>query len=168
MDSGRLETFSDGVFAVAITLLVLNLHVRGPGHGSLLHQFGDLWPAYAALRVSFFVIGASWVHHHNVFKPVAIVDRPLMALNLLLLLCVIVFPFPTATLATYLRYGGSDPHIAAAVYGLVVEGVALTSFAITTWLIRQQLLDAAVSLSAARGRSGGMPAAPSQSRSQSA
>jgi uncharacterized membrane protein len=42
MDSGRLETFSDGVFAVAITLLVLNLHVRGPGHGSLLHQFGDL------------------------------------------------------------------------------------------------------------------------------
>jgi uncharacterized membrane protein len=118
--------------------------------------------------VSFFVIGASWVHHHNVFKPVAIVDRPLMALNLLLLLCVIVFPFPTATLATYLRYGGKDPHIAAAVYGLVVERVALTSFAITAWLIRQQLLDAAVSLSAARGRSGGMPAAPSQSRSQSA
>jgi uncharacterized membrane protein len=46
--------------------------------------------------VSFFVIGAIWVHHHSLFKPVAIVDRPLMALNLLLLLCVIVFPFPTA------------------------------------------------------------------------
>ena len=59
-------------------------------------------------------------------------------------------PIPTSTLATYLRYGGSDPDIAAAVHGLVVEGVALTSFAITTWLIRQQLLDAAVSLSAAR------------------
>src|SRR5262249_25861554 len=55
MNSGRLR---DGVFAVAITLLVLNVHVRGPGHGSLLHQFGDLWPAYAALCVSFFVIGA--------------------------------------------------------------------------------------------------------------
>jgi uncharacterized membrane protein len=46
MDRGRLETFSDGVFAVAITLLVLNVHVRGPGHGSLLHQLGNPWPAY--------------------------------------------------------------------------------------------------------------------------
>lgn len=150
MDSARLETFSDGVFAVAITLLVLNLHVRGPGHGSLVHQFGDLWPAYAALCVSFFVIGVIWVHHHNLFKRVAIIDRPLMALNLLLLLCVMVFPFPTATLATYLRHGGSDAHIAAAVYGLVVEGVALTFFAITGRLIRHGLLEAAVPLFTAR------------------
>jgi uncharacterized membrane protein len=150
MDSRRLEAFSDGVFAVAITLLVLNLHVRGPGHGSLLHQFGDQWPSYAALCVSFFVIGVIWVHHHNLFKRVETVDRPLMALNLLLLLCVMVFPFPTATLATYLRHGGSDAHIAAAVYGLVVEGVALSFLAITTRLIRHHLLDAQVPTAAGR------------------
>jgi hypothetical protein len=60
MDSGRLETFSDGVFCVAITLLVLNLHVRGPGHGSLLRQSGDQWPAYAALCVTFLLIGVIW------------------------------------------------------------------------------------------------------------
>ena len=150
MDSSRLETFSDGVFAVAITLLVLNLHVRGPGNGSLLHQFGHLWPGYAALCVSFFVIGVIWVHHHALFKRVAAVDRPLMALNLLLLLCVMVLPFPTATLATYLRHGGGDAHIAAAVYGLVVEGVALSFFAMTSWLLRHQLLDALVPAAGAR------------------
>jgi uncharacterized membrane protein len=150
MDSGRLEAFSDGVFAVAITLLVLNLHVRGPSHGSLLHQFGAQWPAYAALCVSFFVIGVIWVHDHNLFKRVATVDRPLMALNLLLLLFVMVFPFPTATLATYLRHGGSDAHIAAAAYGLVVEGVALSFLAITQWTARHALLEAHVPAAAAR------------------
>jgi uncharacterized membrane protein len=150
VDSGRLEAFSDGVFAVAITLLVLNLHVPGPGNGPLAHQFAHLWPAYAALLVSFFVIGVIWVHHHNVFKRVAIVDRPLMLLNLVLLLFVIVFPFPTATLATYLRDGGNDAHLAAAVYGLIVEGVALSFVAITIWISRQGLLDAGWTVEAAR------------------
>jgi uncharacterized membrane protein len=150
MDSGRLEAFSDGVFAVAITLLVLNLHVPGPGHGSLAHQFAHLWPAYAALLVSFFVIGVIWVHHHNVFKRVAIVDRPLMVLNLVLLLFVIVFPFPTATLATYLRDGGHDSHLAAAAYGLIVEGVALSFIAITIWISRHGLLDARWTVGGAR------------------
>jgi uncharacterized membrane protein len=73
-----------------------------------------------------------------------------MALNLLLLLCVMVFPFPTATLATYLRHGGSDAHIEAAVYGLVVEAVALSFLAITSWLMRQRLLDASAPVAGAR------------------
>jgi uncharacterized membrane protein len=149
MDSGRLETFSDGVFAVAITLLVLNLHVRGPGHGSLLHQFGEQWPSYAAACVSFFVIGVIWVHHHTLFQRVATVDRPLMALNLVLLLCVMVLPFPTATLATYLRHGGRDAHLAAAAYGLVVEGITLSFLAITSWLARRRLFDALVPVASA-------------------
>jgi uncharacterized membrane protein len=159
MDSKRLEAFSDGVFAVAITLLVLNLRVRGPGHGPLAHQFGHLWPAYFALLVSFLVIGVIWVHHHNVFRRVAIVDRPLLALNLVLLLFVIVLPFPTATLANYLRNGGSDSHLAAAVYGLVVEGVALSFVAIMLWISRRGLLDprwpVALASAAARRYSGG-------------
>ena len=150
MDSGRLEAFSDGVFAVAITLLVLNLRVQGEGHGSLASQFAHLWPAYAALLVSFFVIGVVWVHHHNVFKRVARIDRPLMALNLVLLLFVTVFPFPTATLASYLRHGGSDAHLAAAAYGLIVEGVALSFVAITTWVSKRGLLDSDVTAAAAQ------------------
>src|SRR5262249_57019872 len=97
---------------------------RGAGWVAL--QSARLWPAYAALLVSFFVIGVIWVHHHNVFKRVAIVDRPLMVLNLVLLLFVIVFPFPTATLATYLREGGHDSHLAAAAHGLIAEGGALS------------------------------------------
>jgi uncharacterized membrane protein len=124
-----------------------------------LHQFGTQWPAYAALCVSFFVIGVIWVHHHNLFNRVAIVDRPLMGLNLLPLLFVMVFPFSTATLATYLRHGGSDAHIAAAAYGLIVEGVALSFLAITSWLIRRRLLDAevppATAAAAARRYAGG-------------
>jgi uncharacterized membrane protein len=149
LDSGRLETFSDGVFAVAITLLVLNLHVRGPGHGSLLHQFGDQWPSYAALCVSFFVIGVIWIHHHTLFKRVATVDRPLMAMNLMLLLCVTVLPFPTATLATYLRHGGNDAHLAAAAYGIVVEGIVLSFLAITSRLARRRLFDPLVPVASA-------------------
>jgi uncharacterized membrane protein len=90
-----------------------------------------------------------WVHHHNLFKRVAIVDRPLMALNLLLLLWVMVFPFPTATLAMYLRHGGSDAHIAAAAYGFVVEGVVLCFLAITSRLVSRGLLDARASVASA-------------------
>jgi TMEM175 potassium channel family protein len=159
MDTGRLEAFSDGVFAVAITLLVLNLHVRGPGHGSLARQFGAGWPAYAALFVSFFVIGVIWVNHHTVFKQIGTVDRPLMGINLVLLLFVTVFPFPTATLATYLRAGGSDAHLAAAVYGLTVLGVALSFTGICAWAARRDLvagdLPADVASAAARTYAGG-------------
>ena len=129
------------VFAVAITLLVLNLRVRGPSHGSLASQFAAQWPSYAALFVSFFVIGVIWINHHTVFHRVASVDRTLMTLNLVLLLMVAVFPFPTATLASYLKDGSNDAHLAAAVYGLVVEGVALSFTAICTWSTRRRLFD---------------------------
>ncbi|TMG41186.1 MAG: DUF1211 domain-containing protein, partial [Chloroflexi bacterium] len=64
MDRGRLEAFSDGVIAVAITLLALNLAVAGPGHGSLLQQLGEHWPSFVAYVISFFVIGIVWVNHH--------------------------------------------------------------------------------------------------------
>jgi len=159
MDTGRLEAFSDGVFAVAITLLVLNLHVRGPGHGSLASQFANQWPAYAALFVSFFVIGVIWVNHHAVFTQIDTVDRTLMGINLVLLLFVTVFPFPTATLASYLRHGGSDAHLAAAAYGLTVEGVALSFTGICAWAARRGLLErdlpAGVARAAARTYAGG-------------
>ncbi len=99
MDRGRLEAFSDGVFAVAITLLALNLAVAGTGHGPLLHQLGEHWPSFIAYLISFFTIGIIWVNHHALVRSIAVVDRTLLFLNLLLLLFVVVIPFATATLA---------------------------------------------------------------------
>ena len=75
MSKTRLEAFSDGVFAVAITLLALDLAVGGPGPHSLAHQLGDKWPSYVAYVVSFFIVGITWVNHHSLFGAIALVDR---------------------------------------------------------------------------------------------
>jgi uncharacterized membrane protein len=75
MDRGRLEAFSDGVFAVAITLLALNLAVAGPGHGPLAHQLAGRWPAFVAYLISFFTIGIIWVNHHALLSNVVAVSR---------------------------------------------------------------------------------------------
>ncbi|HZC53478.1 MAG TPA: TMEM175 family protein [Mycobacterium sp.] len=125
--SGRLEAFSDGVFAIAITLLVLDLavpardQVRRGGLGSALaHQ----WPSYFAYLVSFLVIGIIWVNHHTMFSKVNLVDRPVLFANLALLLVVSVLPFPTRLLAEYLT-AGSDAHTAAAVYSTTMLAMGL-------------------------------------------
>jgi uncharacterized membrane protein len=136
-DSARLEAFSDGVLAVAITLLALNLTIDGPGHGSLAHQLADRWPVVAAYFVSFFTIGIIWVNHHALFKTLIQVDRTVLFLNLLLLLFVVIIPFATSTMATYLRAGGSDAHLAAALYGFVLEGMSLSFGSIFVWSIRR-------------------------------
>jgi uncharacterized membrane protein len=136
-DSARLEAFSDGVLAVAITLLALNLTIDGPGHGSLAHQLADRWPVVAAYFVSFFTIGIIWVNHHALFKTLIQIDRTVLFLNLLLLLFVVIIPFATSTMATYLRAGGSDAHLAAALYGFVLEGMSLSFGSIFVWSIRR-------------------------------
>jgi len=140
MDRGRLESFSDGVFAVAITLLALNLTVAGPGHGRLLNLLGHSWPAFAAYVVSFFTIGVIWVNHRSLFSGLARVDRVLLFLNLLLLLFMVAIPFTTATLSDYLRRGGENAHIAAALYGLVMTGMGISFALIFNWAIRRGLM----------------------------
>ena len=135
--SGRLEAFSDGVFAVAITLLALDLAVAGPGHGSLAHQLADHWPSFVAYVVSFFVIGITWVNHHALVDSFRKVDRSLMFLNLVLLMFVVAIPFATSTMATYLRNGGNDAHVAAALYGSVNAGMGLSFGAIFVWSLRR-------------------------------
>jgi len=133
VEKGRLEAFSDGVFAVAITLLVLSLDVAGPGHGSsLVHQLGDQWPSFAAYVVSFLVIGIVWVNHHTLLGKLARTDRTTLFLNLLLLMFVTVIPFPTHVLAEYLRTGGFDAKVAAALYGAVMEGMSI-AFGLIYW-----------------------------------
>ena len=126
MNRDRVEAFSDGVFAVAITLLALNLVVAGPGHGPLLRQLIDQWPAFASYVVSFFMIGIVWVNHHSLLRQFSHVDRVLLFTNLLLLLFVVAIPFATATLADYLLAGGQDAVVAGALYAVVLEGMALS------------------------------------------
>jgi len=133
VDKGRLEAFSDGVFAVAITLLALDLGVPGPGHGSLAHQLGSRWPAYAAYVLSFFMIGIMWVNHHSLFKSFAHADRTLLFLNLTLLLFIVAVPFATSTVAEFLREGGFDAKLAAALYAAIFLGDALSFMAIFAW-----------------------------------
>jgi uncharacterized membrane protein len=126
MSKARLEAFSDGVFAIAITLLVLEIKVP-PAHGghSLAHGLLDLWPSYAGFSVSFITIGIIWVNHHAVFATVDSVDRTLLFKNLLLLLTVSFIAFPTAVMAEYLR-AESGENLAAALYAgwFFVMGIA--------------------------------------------
>jgi uncharacterized membrane protein len=137
MGRGRLEAFSDGVFAVAITLLALNLFVRGPGHGSLSHQLTHAWPSWLAYAISFFTIGVIWVNHHALFLVIDRVDRVLVYINLVLLFFVVAIPFATRTMATYLQSGGGDARLATAMYCGVFEGMGLASAALLLWAQRK-------------------------------
>lgn len=114
-ETARVEAFSDGVFAIAITLLILELKVpRGLGVAELRHALIEEWPSYAAYFVSFATIGIMWVSHHWLFTLIRRVDHPLLLLNGLLLLTISVMPFPTALMAEYLAHEGS--RLAAAIY----------------------------------------------------
>jgi uncharacterized membrane protein len=140
MDRGRLEAFSDGVFAVAITLLVLKLAVPMPGHGALGTQFVSNWPSFAAYAVSFLTIGIIWVNHHSLFRNFAVVDRTLLFLNLLMLFFVVTIPFATAVMAAYLRHGDADASLAAAIYQAVLLCMSLSFGGLFWWSIKQRYL----------------------------
>ena len=114
-ETGRVEAFSDGVFAIAMTLLVLNVKVpiaSRPGQlGSLLWQ---QWPSYLAFVISFAFIGIMWVNHHRLFVHIRRIDHTLLILNGALLLGATAVPFPTAVLAQYL--GKPDEKAAMMLY----------------------------------------------------
>jgi uncharacterized membrane protein len=150
VDSGRLEAFSDGVFAVAITLLVFGLTVPEPGREPLGQQLAGHWPSFGAYFVSFLTIGIIWVNHHTMFKNFAAVDRVLLFLNLLLLFFVVTIPFATATFAAYLRRGGADASLAAAIYEGVFLGMSIAFGTLFWWALRQGHLKVKLSADAAR------------------
>jgi uncharacterized membrane protein len=138
VDRSRLEAFSDGVFAVAITLLALNLTVAGPGHGiSLAHQLGTHWPALVAYLISFFTIGIIWVNHHALIQSVKTVDRTLLYLNLVLLLFVVLIPFGTATAADYLTQNDWSSRVAMALYAGVFLGMSIGFGGIFEWTLHR-------------------------------
>ena len=124
-ETARIEAFSDGVFAIAITLLVLELKVPHELHDgqrlldALIHQ----WPSYVAFLISFGTILILWVNHHRLFTLIRRSDNGLLMFNGLLLLTITIVPFPTALVAEYFR--GNDSTTAAAVYSGLAASIAI-------------------------------------------
>jgi uncharacterized membrane protein len=125
MDSRRAESFSDGVFAVAITILVFDLLPIGQDRISF-HILAHAWPQYAAYVVSFLTIGIMWMNHHTLLALVGRVNRPLLGLNLFLLMGVVAIPFPTALVAEHVTGSRASGATAATVlYGLVMIAISV-------------------------------------------
>jgi len=130
--TARLEAFSDGVFAIAITLLVLELSVDTATHdlgAALVH----IWPSYLAYVTSFLTVGVIWVNHHGLFNYVDHVDRALLFLNTLLLLVVAFTPFPTRLIAEFLRESKNE-ETAALAYGITFVIMAVIFQALWRWI----------------------------------
>src|SRR3954453_1162054 len=129
MSKARVEALSDGVIAIAITLLILEIDVPEGAGEDLPHQLAEQWPSYLSYAVSFFVIGVICLNHHALFSHLGRVDRKLMALNLVLLFTIATIPWPTNLLATYMREGGDGERLAALIYSgtLFAMGIAFGS-----------------------------------------
>ena len=125
----RVEMFSDGVLAIAITLLVLELPFDKAPDGELAHALGDHWARFAAYGLSFLGIGILWLHHHAIFRSVGHVDRTLVLLNLIMLFCAAFLPYPTSLVGDYLSDGGSNARVSMLLYSgtwtLVSAGAGL-------------------------------------------
>jgi uncharacterized membrane protein len=123
----RLETFADGVFAIAATLLVIDVSVQA--HGAELGQAVlHAWPQYAAYAVSFLTIGIMWINHHDCMRQIDAIDRTFLTINLVLLMCIAFVPFPTRLVAEHFHDSGL--RAAALTYGvtLTVTAVCFGSF----------------------------------------
>jgi len=161
VDARRAESFSDGVFAVAITILIFNL--LPIGREALDYRvLAGAWPQYAAYVVSFMTIGIMWTNHHTLFGHIRLVDRPLLVLNLLLLMGIVALPFPTALIAEHLTGPNqSGGQAAAVVYGAVMIMIAFFYNAIWWYLrLHARALAAVSSLPLLGGRPPGFGAGP--------
>jgi uncharacterized membrane protein len=122
-----MEIFSDGVFAIAATLLIIDVSVDAPG-GELGAELKHSWPQYAAYAVSFLMIGIWWVNHHAYMEVIDRVDRTLLFGTIAFLACIAFLPFPTRLVAEHFRDDGV--RAAAITYGLTMTAAAIcaTSF----------------------------------------
>jgi uncharacterized membrane protein len=122
MPTARLETFADGVFAIAATLLIIDVTADAPG-GGLGRALTHSWPQYAAYAVSFLTIGIMWVNHHACLDQIGRGDRRFLFANIALLACIAFVPFPTRLVAEHLRDDGL--RAAAITYGLTMTTTAV-------------------------------------------
>jgi TMEM175 potassium channel family protein len=124
--TARLETFADGVFAIAATLLIIDVTADAPG-GALGAELRHAWPQYAAYAVSFVTIGIMWVNHHACMELIARADRTFLFINIALLACIAFVPFPTRLVAEHVRDDGL--RAAALTYGLTMTATSVCFFA---------------------------------------
>jgi uncharacterized membrane protein len=146
MSTSRLEAFSDGVFAVAITLLVLQFIAPEVQSGKLLSALLGQWPQLVTYVASFLTVGVVWVNHHTIFRGLKAVDRTIQFINLVLLLTVVLVPYPTELLGRYLN-SGQNGSVAAAFYALVMTVMAISFQTLVAWaLTHPNLLRAEVNV----------------------
>jgi TMEM175 potassium channel family protein len=133
MGTSRLETFADGVFAIAATLLILNVDaqvVSGSGE-TLRHQLLDAWPSYLGYVISFLTIGVIWINHHTVMTQIERANRTFLLLTVGFLMCVAFIPFPTRLIAEFIRTE-AEARAATLAYGITLTCTA--AFFNALWL----------------------------------
>jgi TMEM175 potassium channel family protein len=143
MTTGRAETFADGVFAIAATLLILNVGSTlpaAPTHPALGlgHELVKSWPTFAAYGISFFTIGIIWVNHHALMNQIARVDRTFLFITVFFLMTVSFIPFPTRLIAENLQHG--EGRVAALTYGFTLTATAVGFNAMWFYAIRKRRL----------------------------
>jgi uncharacterized membrane protein len=148
--TARLEAFSDGVFAIAVTLLVLDLVIPAGAVAHLLRSVGELWPSYLAYVVSFATIGSMWLGHNAITEYLERVDAGFVRLNMLLLLMISFLPFPTRMFAIFIGHNSAE-RVAVTIYGLTLflaSGLlwVLWHYAIRAHLVRPDADDEEVRL----------------------
>jgi uncharacterized membrane protein len=135
-ESNRVEAFSDGVLAIALTLLVLDLH-SDASRGDFGHELADQWPAYIAYLAAFLNIAAIWINHHDMFTRVRSVDTRVVGANILILLVASLFPWPAAVIAAAVHAGDHDDQvISAALYAGIGFCVPLAFICVYGYLAR--------------------------------
>jgi uncharacterized membrane protein len=134
MSTSRLEAFSDGVFAVAITLLVLQFVDPEARSGQLLSKVLGQWPQLVTYTASFLTVGVVWVNHHAIFRGLRAIDRTIQFINLVLLLAVVLVPYPTQLLGHYLN-SGENGAVAAAFYAVVMTVMSISFQVLVIWAL---------------------------------
>jgi len=137
LGKGRMEGFSDGIFAIAITLLVLDIALRPPG--SPTQEFFHAWPSYVAYLVSFLTIGAAWLAHHGLTDELDRVDPVFLRLNILFLLAISFLPYPTRLMVEGLEKNADWQRLAAIVYGVTLLGIRLLFTALAAYALKGSL-----------------------------
>jgi len=125
MGTSRLETFADGVFAIAATLLILNVRVDPSRCPALSCQILHAWPSYVAYTVSFITMGIIWLNHHNVMRQIARADRTFLMITIVFLMIVAFIPFPTELVAEHIGGTFDDAQAATVLYGITLTLTAV-------------------------------------------